>query len=625
MVWLSSVVHRLRVRRSTALLILALFLGTVLRGAVLSAPRTGHDADQQIFVKWTQAFHEHGIGGFYPMTSFCNYPPLFLLALWFVGQVVSVFDGVLMNETAMRIILKIPANLADLAIALLLYRHGKCFLGPARSLGACCLYYFNPVSIYISAYWGQVDSIHGLFLLAALIAVSPRRWVLAGLFCALAVLQKFQSVAILPLVLFEVYRIGRWNAVARWLVGAVLTIAVALLPFYKCGVAETALRRGYVDVIGQYNDLSRNAYNVWYLLASPSTADTSVPPFIARIVADGRLSFSADESWLLWLTWRHISLMVYATVVAVILSLYSLRPNQIRRLAAGGALGLAFFLFPTEMHERYAYPAIVLLPLWAVSSPWRERLYVALCAMLALNLAAVVPAEEFAPAIAAMTLAGFFLLLGWLAESRWGSTAAPVENPPMENVAEGDSIPKSTLITAFRGMTVGAIACLIVLAGFVGVRGFLARSPDRPANTLFLSDLKPTSSSQGWGELRKDRSVSGELLQISNTFYLRGLGGHARSIICYAIPLGCNEFRAEVGINRSTVGRGGVVAYVELDGAVVFESSSIKGWSDPIEVHVPISGAKELTLRVEPTRDGTNWDHVDWALARFVVETPEKD
>ena len=82
-------------------------------------------------------------------------------------------------------------------------------------------------------------------------------------------------------------------------------------------------------------------------------------------------------------------------------------------------LGMAFFLIPTEMHERYAMPAIAVLALWAVSGEWKERAYYLLSVLLLLNLTAVLGVEDIARVVAGMIVALFLMML--MARGRWRS------------------------------------------------------------------------------------------------------------------------------------------------------------------------------------------------------------
>ncbi|HTA54744.1 MAG TPA: glycosyltransferase family 39 protein, partial [Candidatus Acidoferrales bacterium] len=61
----------------------------------------------------------------------------------------------------LRDLVKLPAILADLGVGALVYAIVRRFAGTGYALGAAALYLLNPATIYISALWGQVDSISG--------------------------------------------------------------------------------------------------------------------------------------------------------------------------------------------------------------------------------------------------------------------------------------------------------------------------------------------------------------------------------------------------------------------------------------------------------------------------------
>jgi hypothetical protein len=140
---------------------------------------------------------------------------------------------------------------------------------------------------------------------------------------------------------------------------------------------------------------------------------------------------------------------------------------------------------------------------------------------------------------------------------------------------------------------------------------------------LYLSLLEPLAIEQGWGEFTVDASVGGGPLMLGGTRYLQGLGTHAPSRIEFEIPGGFERFEATAGVDSSQSPEGSVILRVELDGVPVFHSGRLTSVSRPVDVRVPLGGAKRLTLIAEPTEDGTRCDHVDWAAARFVKPVGE--
>lgn len=601
--------------RSWLTWVCVLAVGLGVRAWIALTPNIGHLSDMDFFLKWARDLQAHGIARFFSETGFCDYPPLWLLLMTAVGHVVALFDPALGNEAALRSALKAPACLADLAIAVMLFVEGRRWLGTGRAVGASALWFLNPLSWYNSSYWGQVDAIHAAFCLLSLVFVNRQRPGLAGAAAAAAMLQKFQSVALLPLIIFEIFRRARFRGLAFAAVSAIATTAILTLPFSLTGTLTEVFRRGYVNVIGQYTDLSRSAYNVWWLTGNPNASDLAIPSPIVHLVSDGRVSFPDNASWLLRINWRVFSLTVYSLVVAVVLSVYAIRPGVIGRYSAGGLLGLAFFLFPTEMHERYALPAMAFLAFWAVTGAWRERLFVLLSAMLLLNVVEFLPPGAVSPVVAGLNLLVFILILLGLC-----TAARPVREPTPLSVAGDPTYPASVIIRGFQALTAASLIGLSGLAAYVVVQASATQAVKDAPNVIYLSTLKPRMAHQGWKELQRDKSVGGSMIHLGSNMYLRGLGTHAPSTLVYDIPEGVDRFAAVVGVNRVTGGKGSAKVWVEVDGAVApdFEPVNLTGGAAPVEVNVAVAGARRLTLRADDGGDGQKADHVDWALARFV-------
>ena len=65
-------------------------------------------------------------------------------------------------------LVKVPALIMDLVDAALIYVLVKRFASKSVALLASALFALNPATIYVSAYWGQVDSVSWGFVLMAL-------------------------------------------------------------------------------------------------------------------------------------------------------------------------------------------------------------------------------------------------------------------------------------------------------------------------------------------------------------------------------------------------------------------------------------------------------------------------
>jgi NPCBM/NEW2 domain/Glycosyltransferase family 87 len=624
-----------RTRRSSAIvgLLAVLVLGTAVRATIVSRGRIGYLFDIDLFAEWTRSLHEHGLSGFYQATSFSDYPPLFTLTMWLIGHAATAFDGGLTDGHLLHVLLKIPACIGDLVIALTLFVEGRRIFGDGRAVGAAALYYLNPLSFYDSAYWGQVDSIHTAMVLLSVVFIARRRWTICGLFIGLAMLQKFQAIAFVPLILFEAYRYRRWRGLGACFLGAGIAACAVLAPFAGAGVVKDVMSRAYVGVVGQYHSLSPSAFNIWHLPGlvsanksehqgvgllsiTPDMDDNAVPRVVSRVAARGRETFRADETRLLRLTWRRISLIAYSIAVALILTVGSYRSDGVTRLASAALLGLAFFLIPTEMHERYAHPTIALLAVWAVGGVWKERVFSLLSVLLLLNLTWIQPVRDIAPEIAATIVLTFVGILVWIAvgQRKKAATAEVDAHAACSNRSKEPTPQPSRIISLFRwatyACTAAAIAACVAAVAYEPPIVEAASDGDR----VYLSELTPVRAVQGWGELQTDASVTGSVIHIGDTVHMRGLGTHAPSTVSYDIPSGFDTFEAVVGIDSESSG-GSATASVYLDEKLVFGSELMTPLTEPVVISVPLNGTTRLTLKTDPTPDGNTSDHVDWGSA----------
>lgn len=591
-------------------------LAIAIRAWIVAVPGIGHMPDLLLFDRWIRGLAEHGLPEFYKNEKFCDYPPLMVLAF----QAIAAVCGGKPSDVALQAAVKSLACFADLAIGLLLCVGGRRWLGRRGGAVAATLYLLNPVSIYNSAYWGQLDSVYTAIALAALLAVGRRWWMAAGFLAAASVAAKFQAVTFVPLFLLECYRVGRWSGLLRKLCGAWAAAAFILAPFAMAGVLGTVLQRSYLRVVGQYDELSKSAFNIWYLTGDAGAVDWMPPQAITQIVANGRASFDLYESWLMGLSCRRLSLALFALSVAVTLSLYSLRPGGMRWAAAAGTMSLCFFLFPTEMHERYAFPALAFLALWAASAVTNERVYWLLSGLLLLNLAAFTPPAPIGPQIAAGILLVFVLLLVGLLRDGTRQVAVPSEAIDVGEPPAGTRAP--SLIRVFRGATMVGVVGGLALVG--GLAFAWSRAPvvatDR--RTVWLSSLTPKEAKQGYKTLMLDREVDGGWLRFGDTVYMRGLGTHAAAKLVYEIPPEAEIFEALVGIDASTGTQGSALLRIELDDEPAYSSDRLLGKAAAVTARIRVRGHKVMTLIVDPIEDNKS-DHVDLALARFELAGPK--
>ena len=325
-------------------------LGVALRLLTLRSP--GFPSDVGTFQAWAEQMVRVGPGAFYAPEYFVDYPPGYLYVLWFLG---ALFDGELL-----RLAVKAASIPADIAIAvgaaMLAWRHG----GRWSATLAAGLWSLHPGAIFAGPYWGQIDAVGSLPLFAALVAAGRGRWATAGVLAALAAMVKPQfgigAVLIVAGVLIEFMRYGRWQPLVRVGLAGVLTTLAIGAPF-KAGLPQL------IDLVRKasetYPYTSLYAFNVWSIVGDFWQPDGPFVVYGVVLLVAGLLLSCA----LLWG-----------------------RRDTATFLAAGALAACAFYFLPTRAHERYLFPAFVLLlPLAAV----RARLlwpYVVLSCSFALSL-----------------------------------------------------------------------------------------------------------------------------------------------------------------------------------------------------------------------------------------------
>jgi alpha-galactosidase len=72
-----------------------------------------------------------------------------------------------------------------------------------------------------------------------------------------------------------------------------------------------------------------------------------------------------------------------------------------------------------------------------------------------------------------------------------------------------------------------------------------------PKGELNLTDLKWVKATAGWGKVIKNKSISGNTLNVNGKDYTNGIGTHSNSVIEFEIPEGFDHFSAKVGLDKA--------------------------------------------------------------------------
>jgi dolichyl-phosphate-mannose--protein O-mannosyl transferase len=349
---------------------LFLILGAGLLLRLLFLGSTGFHNDVAAFESWTGTLRDNPPWQFYAKAGFSDYPPGYFVVLWVLAKIYAIVPGLdyLANHgwPVMRVLVKLPAIAMDLVNAYVVYRIVRRYAAEKVALVAGALLALNPAAIYVSSYWGQVDSVSwGLVLISLWLVLragdepgkTVPRLTLAWLALAFSVLIKPQGATLGLLLLAYPFAAGDAAERARRLTGTLVGVACA---FALAGVAGLLFHPA-ADVYGWlfgryaygsnvYPYTSVNAFNLYALrmpMWSPDNASISLFGLAAGSYA----------------TWG-IGLVVAATLLIV--GRYLQRRDDRALLEGAMLIALAFFVLATRMHERYVYGAFLLaMPLLA--------------------------------------------------------------------------------------------------------------------------------------------------------------------------------------------------------------------------------------------------------------------
>jgi hypothetical protein len=248
------------------------------------------------------------------------------------------------SDPAISALMKISASLADIAIAVAVgwWFRDRAWAA-AAAMGAVLLW---PVTWYVSAWWGQVEAIHVLLAVIALLAARARRPSLVAVFLALCLMTDLGALPlIVPFAAWFLATQGLRGSLKGAVVGA-LTCVLVWLPFIPANGPANMLASLAEQRAGIVDALSLGAWNPWWI--------------VQQLGAGGVLA-GADTQVLGPITLRHAGIAVAALLTLVVFAGVYRRPSP-----QGLALGLASVTLVssvslTAMDARDAYAAFVFL------------------------------------------------------------------------------------------------------------------------------------------------------------------------------------------------------------------------------------------------------------------------
>ena len=352
-----------RTKPNTALwVVLALALALRLALALVTE---GYPYDMSCFVAWGDKLAAQGPAAFYSEGYFADYPPGYLWVLGLVG-VVRAALGIAYESRWTYLLLALVPSVCDCVSAALVYavaRRGTVRRQMALVLAAFTA--FDPLLLFDTAVWKQIDGAFTLPLLLCFLLLEQRRYLPAAVWFGLALAIKPQALLFGP-VLAACFLAGiaveqdRLRAFGRCFGASPALLAPLLtgIPFYGLAQLGPRLVEKYTATMSGYPYASINAFN-WLAALGGNWKSLSEPALFGM-------------SWQ-QLGWVHILLV---TAGLAYFAASSSRSGRFSPLLLAAYYGIGVFTLSHCMHERYMVPGVLLTLLAAAR--WNDiRLYAA--------------------------------------------------------------------------------------------------------------------------------------------------------------------------------------------------------------------------------------------------------
>lgn len=324
---------------------------------IIASQYKGHEGDISCFKAWGYKLWDNGFASMYKEGDFTDYPPGYLYVLGVLAGFCKTF-GIDSVTTLATVIFKLPACICDIITGYLLYKMARKKFGEGISVLCSAIYVFNPAVLINSSVWGQVDAVYTLFLVIMCYLIINRKLPFAYLAFAVGVLIKPQMLIFAPVLFWAVIEqvfLDGFDKKVFWKnllsgLGAILLMFLLILPF---GL-EKVLNQ-YMNTISSYPRATVNAYNIWTMFG---------------------LNWQEQTGTFLKVQYNHWgTLFIIWIVMAAIYLCYKCRKDDSKYFMIAGFIISGVFMFSVRMHERYMFPALVLILMAFLMKPVKELFY----------------------------------------------------------------------------------------------------------------------------------------------------------------------------------------------------------------------------------------------------------
>lgn len=309
----------------------------------LASNLPGFLGDQAYFINWMETVGKYGLADVYAHGDAVNYPPFFLVLLGIYGKVLAALNLQVVPGDVLSRLLPI---LFDMVAIIIFAIASKKINNPFIRAILVTFLALNPAILLDGAIWGQIDMLHGILMVCSILLLVPNP-LLSGSIFAIALLAKFQSIVIAPV--FAIYFLKiiweKWGfkQLFKYILGFCIPLIIIGTYFAVHGTLYAMLEHGYLSAVGTFPTVTLNAMNIWYYIIG-TTPDVSDSVIILPHLSLKRVG---------------VLILAVAVLLAWMYVFFNRKNSTAVLLKAATFICFAFYMLPTQMHERYSFPTIV--------------------------------------------------------------------------------------------------------------------------------------------------------------------------------------------------------------------------------------------------------------------------
>lgn len=323
----------------------------------LAATTRGFDTDIACFSAWATRIYTGGFSNFYMPDVFTDYPPGYIYILYPIGALLHHLQIDSFSALGL-ILLKMPSILCDITAGIIFYLIGRKHTTEGTAVIISLLYLLNPAVLLNSVVWGQTDSCLTLCILLLCLLLTEGKVISAGFTFAIGILLKPQMLIFSPVLLYGIYEYGirdlfiskrkgitiqNMRPLLRIFVGGTSAIAFLLLVMLPFGLNKVLPQ--YTDTLTSYPYASVNAYNLWGFLGKNWTSQET-------LIGNTGITYANVGT---------LTIVLLTLLSTILFEWLRKKGHQEKYFVTASFIIITMFLFSVRMHERYLYPAMILV------------------------------------------------------------------------------------------------------------------------------------------------------------------------------------------------------------------------------------------------------------------------